>query len=80
MTNAHRIDMVPLREHLGHPPGTAGRRVDGYVFPIDERPAIRWGQDPYALASNGDGTRLEEGVHYLLAYYMGLAHGFFKED
>ena len=75
MSNAHRIDMIPLREHLGHPPGTTGYRNDGYVFPIDERHEIRWGRDPYALAGNGDGTLLELGVHYLFAYYMGRAHG-----
>lgn len=61
---------------LGHPPGAAGRRVDGRVFPIDERPEFRWGRDPYLLACDGNGTRLDDGVQYLLAYYMGRAHGF----
>ncbi|KAA3660863.1 MAG: hypothetical protein DWQ10_05750 [Calditrichaeota bacterium] len=78
MSNAHRIDLVPLKEHLGHEPGTAGYRTDGYVFPIDERHEIRWGRDPYALQGFGDATRLETGLHFLVAYYMGLAHGFFE--
>jgi hypothetical protein len=79
MSNAHRIDMIPLKEHLGHEPGAAGYRIDGYVFPIDERSEIRWGNDPFALSGNGDGTLLEMGLHFLVAYYMGLAHGFIKD-
>ncbi len=78
MSNAHRIDMVPLQGHLGQGPNT-GHRVDGYVFPIDERQVIRWDRDPWVLASNGNGTQLRDGVHYLLAYYMGRAHGFIGE-
>ncbi len=79
MSNAHRIDMVPLKPHLGHDPGTAGYRVDGYVFPIDERHVIRWGYDPYKLTGDGDGKSLQEGIHYLFAYYVGLAHGLIQE-
>jgi hypothetical protein len=75
MSNAHRIDMVPLKEHLGHEPGTAGCRIDGYVFPINERHEIRWGRDPYVLTGAGDASRLEMGLHFLVAYYIGLAHG-----
>lgn len=78
MSNAHRIDMVPLHDHLGQPAGT-GHRVDGYVFPIDERHEVDWGRDPWILTYNGRGTRLREGSHYLLAYYMGRAHGFIAE-
>lgn len=76
MSNAHRLDMTPLQDHLGHAPGVAGHRNDGYVFPIDERYEIRWDRDPWVLAYHGDGTTLRDPVHYLLAYYMGRAHGF----
>jgi len=77
MSNAHRTDMELLPDYLGR--GTeAGRRVDGYVFPIDESHWLHWGNDPYVLTSNTKGLRLQEGVHYLLAYYMGLAHGFIR--
>lgn len=79
ISNAHRIDMLFLPEHLEQLPGTAGYRVDGQVFPIDERPEFRWGADPYLLAAEGDGTRLDMGVHYLFAYYLGLAHGFIRD-
>lgn len=78
MSNAHRIDLVTLKEHLGHEPGTAGYRIDGYVFPIDERHEIRWGGDPYALMGSRNGTILETGLHFLVAYYIGLAHGFIE--
>jgi hypothetical protein len=30
---------------------TGGYRIDGYVFPIDERTELRWGEDPYLLAA-----------------------------
>jgi hypothetical protein len=79
ISNAHRIDLVPLQEHLGYPKGIAGHRADGFVFPIDERPAVRWGADPYLLTGKGNGDTLQKGVHYLLAYYMGRAHGFISE-
>ncbi|MBD3378510.1 hypothetical protein GF406_26015 [candidate division KSB1 bacterium] len=79
MSNAHRIDMIPLQEFKGHAPGTAGKRVDGYVFPVDERNIILWGRDPYSLTGKGDGTLLEMGVHFIFAYYLGRAHGFIGE-
>ena len=79
MSNAHRIDMIPLQDHLEHPPGTVGHRVDGYVFPIDERATFRWGEDPYLLAGEGSGTELTEAIHYLFVYHMGRAHGFIGE-
>lgn len=82
MSNAHRIDMVPLGDHTRDPDGGhlgAGHRVDGHPFRIDENHAIYWGDDPWALDHNTDGTRLREGVSFLLAYYLGLVHGFIAE-
>jgi hypothetical protein len=78
MSNAHRTDMVPLLDESGQPSGKGGRR-DGQVFPIDERHEIYWDLDPWALANSGSGMRLREGVPYLLAYYLGRAHGFISE-
>lgn len=75
MSNAHRIDIVPIVDEFGQPTG-AGARCDGQVLPIDERHETYWDLDPWALSYNGNGTRLREGVPYLLAYYMGCAHGF----
>ena len=53
--------------------------MDGRVFPIDENHAVYWGDDPWTLDSGGDGTRLREGVSFLLAYYLGLVHGYIVE-
>ncbi len=78
MSNAHRIDMKPLRKEFGQSASAGGQR-DGQVFPIDERHEIYWDLDPWALTYNGNGARLREGVPYLLAYYMGRAHGFIGE-
>lgn len=78
MSNAHRIDMAPILDETGQPTGRGGRH-DGQVFPIDERHEIYWDLDPWALTCSGDGTRLREGVPYLLAYYMARAHGFLGE-
>lgn len=78
MSNAHRIDMMPLRQKPGQAP-VYGKRIDGYAFPIDERHEIYWDRDFWVLTYDGKGLRLREGVHYLLAYYMGRAHGFIQE-
>jgi len=79
MSNAHRIDMAPLGDHTRDPGGGhlgAGHRVDGRVFRIDENHAIYWGDDPWELTGGGDGMRLREGVSFLLAYYLGVVHGY----
>ena len=78
MSNAHRIDMTPLCKPPEQKP-VQGKRIDGYAFPIDERHEIYWDRDPWALTYAGNGMHLREGVHYLLAYYMGRAHGFISE-
>ena len=49
------------------------------VYPIDENHAVYWGDDPWTLASERDGTRLRDPVSYLVAYYMGRVHGFIAE-
>lgn len=78
MSNAHRIDMAPFRDESGGLTGSGGR-LDGQVFPIDERHEVYWDLNPWALEYKGAGTRLREGVPFLLAYYMGRAHGFIAE-
>jgi hypothetical protein len=82
MSNAHRIDMLPLPAYTRGPGGGhlgKGYRVDGKVYPIDEQDFPYWGDDPWTLTSTGDGTRLSEGVSFLLAYYMGLVHGYITD-
>ena len=76
MSNAHRIDLSPLGE--SRPPRLGGH-VDGYAYPIDERYETYWDWDPWVLSQDGHGVILRPGFHYLLAYYMGLSHGFIAE-
>jgi hypothetical protein len=78
MSNAHRIDLVPMDVHGDHA-AEVGHRVDGFIFPIDERQETYWDWNPWKLTSGGNGTRLRPGFHYLIAYYMGRAHGFISE-
>jgi hypothetical protein len=82
LSNAHRIDMVPLGDHVRDAGGAhlgKGHRVDGKVYRIDENHAIYWGDDPWELNNPTDGTRLREGVSFMIAYYMGLVHGYIAE-
>lgn len=78
MSNAHRIDMIPVASHDDGPP-SYGSDNHGYVFPIDERQELYWDWNYWKLSYKGDGTTLRPPHHYLLAYYMGLAHGFIAE-
>ncbi len=77
MSNAHRTDLVVI-DDPEHDSGV-GHRVDGYIFPIDERQETYWDWNPWELTSGGDGRTLRPGFHYLLAYYMGRSHGFIAE-
>ncbi len=83
LSNAHRIDVIPLGDHTqgafsGQHEGE-GHGHDGLVFPIDEQHALIWGEDPWHLDHKGNELRLRDPVPYLIAYYMGLAHGFIVE-
>lgn len=82
LTNTHRIDVVPLSP-LAREEGDAegkGSRVSGAVLPVDERFINYWSDDPWQLDSGNDGKQLATGMPYLLAYYMGLYHGFIVEE
>ena len=81
MSNAHRIDMVPLPDHAREPGKSAGKGhgVDGKAFRVDEQLATYLEDDVWNLSFEADGTRLREGTSFLLAYYMGLVHGFVAE-
>ncbi len=82
MTNSHRLDLVPLSplvRDAGESKGK-GSRVNGRVLPIDERFINYWSDDPWKLDSGGDGRQLATGMPYLLAYYLGVYHGFIVEQ
>ena len=78
MSNAHRIDLMPMGDSA-EVPARIGGRVDGYAYPIDERHETYWDWDPWRLTFDGEGLRLRPGFHYLLAYYLGRVHGFIEE-
>lgn len=81
MSNAHRLDVSLLPSHVREP----GRRnglgggLDRRPFRIDEQYLASWGHDPWQLKSGGSGRTLNPPTPYLLAYYLGLAHGFLTE-
>ena len=50
------------------------------MIPVDERFFNHWNHNPFALDTGGDGHELADGAVFLLPYYMGLYHGFIKEE
>lgn len=81
--NSRRIDIVPIDELQRHFDEQSyagrGRRVNGKVFPVDERFFSHWNHDPYALISGGDGLTLADGAVFTLPYYMGVYYGYIIE-
>jgi hypothetical protein len=72
--NSHRKD-------LRFRPGADrfGRRELVEVLPPDERPMSKWNGNPYR-PDGGDGANSEdEGVFFLLPYWMGRYHGWLKD-
>jgi len=82
LTNSHRKDILPLPSYRREPGDAAGRgyRRNGYVLPVDERHFNHWNTDPWQLDYGGDGAGLSDGATFLLAYYMGLYHGFIAPE
>lgn len=78
--NSHRLDVVPLEDHLRETGGKGlGRRANGKVIPYDEQFVQHWNHDPWRLDFYGAGRTLATGTVFLLPYYMGLYHGFIRE-
>lgn len=73
--NSHRLDVVPLGDHILVPKGR-GHLRNGKVVPIDERNINHWNQDPWKLDGNGTGHELADGASFLLPYWMGVHFGF----
>ena len=81
-SNSHRLDLVPLPGYTarsGRSPRRASLR-DGKTLPIDERFIDHWNQNPWQLGGGGNGMHLADGASFLLPYYMGLYHGFIREE
>jgi hypothetical protein len=75
VSNLHRLDVRRFEDENGELTAM-GAQLDGEVLPIDERHEVFWDMNPWALRGDGEGRRLEPGTTFLLAYYLGLAHGF----
>ena len=80
--NSHRKDIVPLERYKREGRGArgCGYRTNGYVMPVDERHFNHWNTDPWELDYGGEGTELADGAVFLTPYYMGLYHGFIREQ
>lgn len=85
--NSHRLDLVPLKRHSAVEPTEEmykkirrGHRTNGKVLPIENRHFNHWNTDPWQTDYHGEGNGLASGTVYLLPYYMGLYHGFIKEE
>ena len=83
-TNSQRLDIVPLRRQTDDPYSKhrqrTGMRTNGKVLPVDERFFDHWSHNPFTLDTGGNGNELADGAVYLLPYYMGIYHGFIKDE
>ena len=83
-TNSGRLDLVRLTRQTYDPYETnfrpTGHRVNGKVIPVDERYFNHWNHNPFDLDTGGSGKGLGTGAVFLLPYYMGLYHGFIKDE
>jgi hypothetical protein len=82
--NSHRLDIVALRAEpnfgFARRNQRTGHRVNGKVIPVDERFFNHWNHNPFSLDTGGNGHELADGAVFLLPYYMGLYHGFIKDE
>lgn len=81
LENSHRLDIIPLWD----PTESRRSRGRGYlrsgtVLPMDEQYIQHWNHGPWSLNQGGGGTDLGDGAVYLLPYYMGLYHGYLREE
>jgi hypothetical protein len=55
-----------------------------HATPIDVKERVYdgfiWQRDPWTLYDGGDLARVLPGVDYLAPYFLGLRHGFIKDD
>ena len=67
---AHRLDARPNPN-----PDRQGKRQNLFVFPYDERQAMRWAANPYVFELRGEGAQESSGTFWLLPYWMARYHG-----
>ncbi len=71
--NTHRTDYTKkFRDRYG--------RISecNKVFPVSERPLMRWNGNPYELRGGDGGRTLRDGAFWFLPYWMGRYHKLLK--
>jgi hypothetical protein len=77
MHNSHRLDV--RRRHLPAGEEGFGWGHNGKALPVDERSQVFFDGSNLVLDGGDGGRSLRAGTWYLLSYYMGLYHGFWKD-
>jgi hypothetical protein len=73
--NSHRQDLVRAAR-----PDRFGRPEYLTLLPPDERPVMRWNENPFVVDGGQDGYAEDDGAAFLCPYWMGRFHGFLKEE
>jgi hypothetical protein len=73
--NAHRrdIDVDPRRDRHRRPQALT-------LLAPDERPVMKWNENPFRLDAGGSGMSEDDGAAFLLPYWMGRHHGFLQGE
>ena len=74
--NSHRQDVV-VRNATGFSRNRA--QLDRVLSPA-ERTHGRWNANPWAADWGDDGRREDDGVAWMVAYWMGVYHGYLAAD
>lgn len=68
--NSHRHD-ITLSSH----PTRGDEAFLSHVLPLEEQRVMRWNGSPYEPDHGGDGRSEEDGIAFLLPYWMAVYHG-----
>lgn len=72
----HRARADVARDHQA---GRFGEEQGTRVLPYSENVMLRWNGNPYRLTRRGDGCCEDDGVAFLLPYWMARYHGLLEE-
>jgi hypothetical protein len=73
VSNQHRTDIDWEPQTDRH-----GRKQARTLLPPDERPLMRWNGNPFRTGGGAGGRREEDGVFFLLPYWMARAFSYFR--
>lgn len=57
----------------------AGKAETTLLLAPDERPVMKWNANPFVLDGGNGGNSEDDGATFLLAYWIGRHHGFWRE-